>query len=105
MSMKHYELGISLMFYDLQLFSVFFNNGILETVIGNKMINRSLFFDTHRKIIVYVFTYRKCMLDLVSALIYIYLFKQFKSQNGLNCSKGLFGCLILLYRMAESTIR
>lgn len=69
--MKHYELGISLMFYDLQLFSVFFYNGILETVIGNKIINRSLFFDTHRKIIVYVFTYRKCMLDLVSALIYI----------------------------------
>lgn len=69
--MKHYELGISLMFYDLQLFLVFFDNGILETVIGNKIINRSLFFDTHRKIIVYVFTYRKCMLDLVSALIYI----------------------------------
>lgn len=69
--MKHYELGISLMFYDLQLFPVFFYNGILETVIGNKIINRSLFFDTHRKIIVYVFTYRKCMLDLVSALIYI----------------------------------
>lgn len=71
MSMKHFEFRISLMFYDLQLFSVFFNNGILETVIGNKIINRSLFFDTHRKIIVYVFTYRKCMLDLVSALIYI----------------------------------
>lgn len=47
--------------------------GILETVIRYKIINRSLFFGTHRQIFVYVFTctYRKCMLDLVSALIYI----------------------------------
>lgn len=51
----------------------FFNNGILEIVIGNKIINCLLFFDMYRKIIVYVFIYCKCMFDFVLVLIYIFI--------------------------------